>query len=73
MVGWTERKIWESVRAQLSETILRMSYEGCGDSEVHFRALWRKATGGGGRMRQATEMGRRERIRHKLVCSLIYT
>ena len=29
--------------------------------KVPLTALWRKATGGGGRMRQATEMGRRER------------
>jgi hypothetical protein len=31
--------------------------------EVPFRASWRKARGGGGRLRQATKRGKKEKIR----------
>lgn len=40
--------------------------------EVPFRAFWCKARGGGGRLRQATEAGKKEKRRYKLVVSLIY-
>jgi len=41
-------------------------------SEVPLRGFCCKARGGGGRLRQATETGKKEKIRYKLVSSLIY-
>lgn len=43
--------------------MLRMSHEGSRGLDVPLRALWRKAPGGGGRLRQATAREEKEEAR----------
>jgi hypothetical protein len=45
---------------------------GAGVLEVALRALWCKAGGGGGRLRQATGRGEEDKTREKMVSSLTY-
>jgi len=45
--------------------MLRMSYEGCGGSEVDLRAFYCEARGGGGRLRQATETEGKKKRRER--------